>query len=77
MRGIDQRIDALGCEIRGKARGAPEAADPPRHRLRHRICGAARKRQRHREIVAAREALGQASRLRGAAENKDASHVAP
>ncbi len=77
MRGVDQCIDALGGEMRGQAPRTPEATDPHRNRLRNRICGAARERQRHRQIVASREALGQASRLRGAAENKDAWHVAP
>ena len=77
MGGVDQRIDTLGREMRGKSFGAPETAAPHRHRLRDGIYGAAGERQRHREIVAAGKALRQPSRLRGSAENKDASHVAP
>ena len=77
MRGIDQRIDAFGCEMGGQALRAAEAADPYRHRLRGGICGAAGQRERSREIAAFGQAFRQPPRLRGAAENKDASHVAP
>ena len=77
MGGVDQHIDALGGEMRGQALGPSEAADPHRHRLRGGICGAPRERERDREIGASGEAFRQPSRLRGAAENKDASHVAP
>ena len=77
MRGVDQRIDAFRREMRGQALRAAEAADPHRHRLRGGICGAARQRQHHGEIAAFGQAFRQPPRFRGAAENKDASHVAP
>ena len=77
MGGVDQRIDPLRRQMGAKSLRAAETAHAHRHRLRGRMGGAARERQRHREIVASGEALRQLSRLRGAAQNEDASHVAP
>ena len=76
MRRIDQHVDRLRREERGEAFGAAEAADPHRDRLRGWCRGAAGKRQRYREVGARGEALREASRLRGAAENEDAFHGA-
>ena len=76
MRGINQRIDAPGDQMPGKALGAAEAADPDRHRLRRRDGRAARERERHRELAAPGKPRREVPRLRGAAEDEDASHVA-
>jgi hypothetical protein len=74
MGGVDERIDAFSRKIAGKPVGAPEPADPHRHRL---ACGrgsSAGKRQRYRKVGPAGKAFRQASGLRRAAENEDA-HV--
>ena len=73
---VDQEVDRLRMEPASEACRAAEAADPHRNRLRRRCGGAAGERQRHREIGTLREALRQEPRLRGAAENEDAFHVA-
>ena len=77
MGGIDQRVDALGREIVGKTL---------RRRRSRRIrtgtgCAAGLAVRPASDSVTARscaagEALGQLPRLRGAAEDEDASHVA-
>ena len=71
---IDQDVDALGGEIFGEPLAAAEAADPQRDALRRRRGGAAGERQRHREIVAARELLRKLTGFRGTAEDKDTLH---
>ena len=63
MRSVDQHIDALGCQILGKPLAAAKTTDPNRHALRRRCRGTARKRERHRDIVAVRELLGKLTRL--------------
>ena len=75
MRGVDQSIDALAGEIVREARGAAEAADAHRHRLRGGRRRAAGERQRDVEAGAAGEASGQLPRFGGAAENEDACHA--
>ena len=75
MRGIDEHVDAFGCEILAKALRATESADPYRHGMRGGCRGAAGERDRYRHIVAFGQTLRQAPRLRRAAENEDASHV--
>jgi hypothetical protein len=75
MRRVDQAVDALRCEMSGEARGPAETADTYRHRMRHRIAGAAGERERDVEIGARREPLGQAPRLGGAAENEYAGRT--
>ena len=76
MRRIDQEVDRFGAEPSGEADGAAETADAYQNRLRRRRRGAPGERQRHREIGARRQALGELPRLRGAAENEDAFHDA-
>ena len=75
MRGVDEDIDALPCEIVSKALGAAESADSHRCGLRGRRRGAACQRGRDAQIGAFGEAFRQAPRLCGAAENEDASHA--
>jgi hypothetical protein len=74
MRGIDQHIDALGSEILGEPLAATETTDPDRHALRRRCRGTARKRERHRDVVADRELLGKLTRLGRTTEDKDTLH---
>jgi len=76
MRRVDQEVDRLRAEPSGEARRAAKTADPHRNRLRRRRGRAAGERQRHREVGAGCQALGELPRLRGAAENEDALHVA-
>ena len=74
MGGVDERIDSLSGQIIGKPAGAPEPADPHRHRLTRGRRRAAGERQRHRKVGTAGKAFRQASGFRGPAENEDA-HV--
>ena len=76
MRGVDQHVDAFGREIVGEALHAAEASGPHRRGLRRRRRGAARERDRDGEVGAFGKPLRQPPRLRRAAENEDASHVA-
>ena len=73
MRRVDQRIDAFGAKIGGEAVGAAEAAAPDRHGLRQRLGRAAGQRQRHGEIVALRQCVGERPRFGRAAKDKDMS----
>jgi hypothetical protein len=73
---IDQDIDILPREMIRQAFRTAEAADPYRDRMGCRRGGAARERKRHDQIAAIRQALRELPRLRGAAEDEDAFHVA-
>ena len=77
MRGVDQRVDALADQIVREACGAAKTAAADRHRLARGRGGAAGERQRDLEVGAACQPLREHPRLRGAAENEDAWHVAP
>ena len=75
MRGIDERVDAFGCQILAKTLGATKSADPHLHRVRGWRRGAAGERNRYGHIDAFGKTFRQASRFRRATENEDASHV--
>ena len=72
MRCVDHRIDPLFDEIMRKPGGAAETAAADRHWQQHRRSGPAGERQYDLKIGALGQALGQAARFGGAAEDKDA-----
>ena len=72
---VDQHVDALRGEIAGKPFDAPETTAAHRDRLRGRRRRAAREREDN--VGATGQSFGQPPRLRRAAENEDAPHVAP
>ena len=72
MRCVDHRVDPLFDQIFRKPGSAAESAAADRHGQRGRRHGAAGKRQHDLEIGALGQALGQAARFGGAAEDKDA-----
>lgn len=74
VRRIDQRGDAFGTQISGEPFGAAKSADPHRHRLRSRRCGAAGERQRDRRVGAPAQAFGEPARFKRPAEDEDAVH---
>jgi hypothetical protein len=69
---IDEGVDPFLGKIRRKTGSAAEAAAANRHRLRRRRLGAASQRYNDFQIRARGQALGQFSRFRGTAEDKDA-----
>jgi hypothetical protein len=76
MRGVDQRIDALGGEMIREGFRAAKAADAKRYGMGQRRSRAAGERQRHIEFGAYGEPFGQMPRFGGAAENEDFGHAA-
>jgi hypothetical protein len=75
MRSIDENIDFLVEEIVRQTLGAAKTAYTDRNRRQCRAGGAARERERNRQIGAPGNAFGKLPRLHGAAEDED-SHVA-
>jgi hypothetical protein len=69
---VDESVDPFLAEILGKTGGAAEAARSNRHRLRRRRLGAAGQRHDDFQIGALGQALGQFSRFRRTAKDKDA-----
>jgi len=72
MSRVDDSVDPFVAQIVGKTGSAAEAATADRHRLRRRRLGAAGQRHDDFKIGALGQALGQFSRFRGTAEDKDA-----
>ena len=75
MRRVDDRADALGCEIGGQPLRPAEAADAPRNWRRLGLGGYARKRQNWRNIRLTRDPPRERGALRRAAENEQAKAV--
>ena len=72
MSRVDDSVDPFVAQIVGKTGSAAEAATADRHRQRRRRLGAAGQRHDDFKIGALGQALGQFSRFRGTAEDKDA-----
>jgi len=72
MRRVDESVDPFLGKIFGKTGSAAEAAAANRHRLRRRRPGAAGQRHNDFKTGAPGQALGQFSRFRRTAEDKDA-----
>ena len=72
VRRVDESVDAFVAQIVGKTGSAAEAAAANRRRLRRRRLGAASQRHDDFKIGAPGQSLGQFSRFRGTAEDKDA-----
>jgi len=69
---IDHGVDALGLEIRRKALGAAEAADPLWNRRGRRLRGGAGEREERRDAGLVRQAARERARFRRSAENEKA-----
>jgi len=74
VRCIDQRIDAFAAQIIGETIRAAEAADAHCNWLLARRCGTAGERDGDSKIRVCCKPRREATRLRRAAENEDASH---
>ena len=73
MRRVDERVDALSAKMGGETVDCHRSRRFAPARLRLRLGGASGERQRHREIVACRQARGERSRFGRAAEDEDLS----
>jgi len=72
MRCVDDGVDPLSLEIRCKAPGAAEAADPLRDRRGRRIRGRARERDERRDAELIRQAARERACFRRSTENEEA-----